>query len=195
MKQALYFCHGAPGSPLDADLGFAGRFGLPRVIAPDLFVAGALGDDPIKGAMAQFDTLTQKLPDGGIHLVGFSIGAMVAAHIAAARPERVNRLTLVSPAAPLPLGNFLPQMARQPVFRLAASHPYLFSALTYGQGVLARAMPDFLMCRLFANADGSEHALLENPNAAEAIRKGLCHSFSQHPKGYARMISAYVRDW
>ena len=86
-------------------------------------------------------------------------------------------------------------MARQPVFRLAASHPHLFSALTNGQGVLARAMPDFLMQRLFANADGAELALLENPGAAEAIRKGLCHSFSQHPKGYARMISAYVRDW
>lgn len=195
MKQALYFCHGAPGSPQDADLGFAGRFGLPRVIAPDLFLAGATGDDPIKAAIAQFDGLTQKLPDGGIHLVGFSIGAMVAAHIAAARPERINRLTLVSPAAPLQLGNFLPQMAGQPVFRLAARHPHLFAALTYGQGILSRTAPDFLMRRLFANAGGAEHALLESPDAAEVIRKGLCHSFAQHPKSYARMLAAYVRDW
>ncbi|MDT8326198.1 MAG: alpha/beta hydrolase [Roseovarius sp.] len=195
MKQALYFCHGAPGSPLDADLGFAGRFGLPRVIAPDLFAAGATGDDPIKATTAQFDSLTEKLPDGGIHLVGFSIGAMVAAHIAAARPERINRLTLVSPAAPLQLGDFLPQMAGQPVFRLAARHPHLFTALTYGQGVLTRAAPDFLMRRLFATAGGAEHALLENPDAAEVIRKGLCHGFAQNPKGYARMVAAYVRDW
>lgn len=195
MKQALYFSHGAPGSPQDADFCFAGRFGLPRVIAPDLFAAGTPGDDPIEAATAQFDSLTQKLPDGGIHLVGFSIGAMVAAHIAAARPERINRLTLVSPAAPLQLGNFLPQMAGQPVFRLAARHPRLFSALTYGQGVLTRAAPDFLMRRLFANAGGAEHALLENPEAAEVIRKGLYHSFAQNPKGYARMVRAYVRDW
>ncbi len=195
MKQALYFCHGAPGSPSDADLGFAGRFGLSPVMTPDLFADDTPGTDTIKSALAQFDSMTRKIPDGRIHVVGFSIGAMVAAHIAAARPERLMRLTLISPAAPLQLGDFLPQMAGQPVFRLAARHPGLFSALTYGQGVLTRAAPDLLIRRLFASAGGSEHALLENPDAAEVIRKGLRHSFSRHPKGYARMIAAYVSDW
>ena len=104
MNQALYFCHGAPV------------------------------DDPIKTATAQFDSLSLIRPNGGIHLVGFSIGAMVAAHIPAAGPERVNRLKLVPPAAPLQLGKFLPQMAGHTAFRLAARHPRLFSARTYGQG-------------------------------------------------------------
>ncbi|SFN91514.1 Pimeloyl-ACP methyl ester carboxylesterase [Roseovarius lutimaris] len=195
MKQALYFCHGLPGSPSDADLGFADQFDLPPIIAPDLFSAKAPGDDPVKTAIAQFESLTGKIPDGSIHLLGFSMGAMLAIHIAAAHPERIKRLTLISPAAPLQLGNFLPHMAGQPLFRLAARHPSLFLALTYGQGLLARAAPELLIRRLFASAGGSEHALLEHPDAAEAIRQGLRHSYTHHPKGYARMIAAYVSDW
>ena len=96
----IYFCHGVPGGPEDASL-----LGIEGVAAPDLFAAAPL---------AQFDAATAGAPDGSVHLVGFSIGAMVALRLAASRPDKVGKVTLISPAAPLNLGDFLPAMAGKP---------------------------------------------------------------------------------
>ena len=180
-KTMIYFCHGVPGGPSDAAL-----LGLEDVIAPNLFEAAPL---------AQFDTLTKDSPDGSVHLVGFSIGAMVALRLAASRPAKVGKVTLIAPAAPLSLGNFLPAMAGRTVFRLAKRAPAVLRGITGVQGLLLRVSPDFVLDRLFAKADPHERRLVAEPEVRKVLRAGLRNSFRAHPKAYVQAVCAYTGDW
>jgi len=67
------------------------------VIAPDLPGHGShAGTAPSIGAMV--DLLVPLLPDGPVHLVGHSLGAVVAVHIARRIGRRAVHLTLISAA-------------------------------------------------------------------------------------------------
>jgi pimeloyl-ACP methyl ester carboxylesterase len=141
------------------------------------------------------DAKGQGTASNKIHLVGFSIGAMVAIKIAAAHPDRISRVTLVSPAVPLQLGDFLPVMAGKPVFDLAMRRPGLLRAVTALQGIATRIAPNFLIKSLFAKCGPAERALLEDQTFQTVMRKALSDSFVHHPKAYLGYISAYVEDW
>ncbi len=177
----IYFCHGVPGGPEDASL-----LGIEGVAAPDLFAAPPL---------AQFDAATADAADGSVHLVGFSIGAMVALRLAASRPERIGKVTLIAPAAPLSLGDFLPDMAGKLVFRLAKRLPSLLRFVTGLQGLVVKIAPDFLLDRLFAKADPHERRLVSEPEVRRVLRAGLRNSMVNHPTAYVQAISAYVGNW
>ena len=131
----------------------------------------------------------------GIHLVGFSIGAMVAIKIAASRPELVSKVTLVSPAAPLQLGTFLPNMAGQPIFRLAMKHPRLLDLVTVIQGRIARLAPRLMTRILFGSCGPSERALLNDPSFIDAINQATYLSFVKHRQTYLAYVKDYVADW
>lgn len=158
----IYFCHGVPGGPEDASL-----LGIEGVAAPDLFAAAPL---------AQFDAATAGAPDGSVHLIRFSIGAMVALRLAASRPDKVGKVTLISPAAPLNLGDFLPAMAGKPVFRMAKRLPSLLRFVTGLQGLVVKIAPDFMLDRLFAKAEPHERRLVSEPEVRKALRAGLRNS-------------------
>jgi len=177
----IYFCHGVPGGPEDASL-----LGIEGVAAPDLFAAAPL---------AQFDAATAGAPDGSVHLIRFSIGAMVALRLAASRPDKVGKVTLISPAAPLNLGDFLPAMAGKPVFRMAKRLPSLLRFVTGLQGLVVKIAPDFMLDRLFAKAEPHERRLVSEPEVRKALRAGLRNSMVNHPTAYVQAISAYVGDW
>lgn len=72
---------------------------------------------------------------------------------------RVEKLHLISAAAPLDGGDFLASMAGQAVFRLARATPLLFLLLSGWQGLLARFAPHVLFKLLFASARGSDVAM------------------------------------
>ena len=151
----IYFCHGVPGGPDDAQLLMSGD---PEVIAPNLFQDGVfLPED-------QFDALTEGALDGAVHLVGFSIGAMAAVRIAAAFPARVGKLTLISPAAPLELGDFLPDMAGLPVFKITMRSPFLLKGLVAVQGLFKRMAPNLLIRQLFGTAEAELLAIPRVPD-------------------------------
>lgn len=174
--EVIFFCHGAPGSKHDAN--FLPSFDKDlTLLAPNLFAGQTKSDDPISNALAQFDKMTAAFPDGRIQVVGFSVGAMVAIEIAAARAARVGLLTLISPAAPLGLGNFLEHMAGKPVFELAIGKPKLLRALTFAQGILARFFPNFLIAQLFSKCGEVEKSLLSNSVFNNSLRAGMLNSF------------------
>lgn len=177
----IYFCHGAPGGPADASL-----LSIQGVVAPNLFASAPL---------AQFDVDTADELDGSVHLVGFSIGAMVALRLAASRPERVGKVTLISPAAPLALGDFLPDMAGASVFKMAIRAPAALRALTGLQGLGVKIAPDFVLNRLFAKAGEQERRLMAEPEVRRVLRAGLRNSFRDHPTAYVQAVCAYVGDW
>lgn len=187
--QFVYF-HGQPGSL--EELTLAGGASLP----PGLFAPDRATDRPDLPLGAYLDhlaaTILARLPDGPIRLVGFSLGAFVALEVALRIAGRDVRLDLVSPAAPLGLGDFLPDMAGGAVFGLAARSPGLFGLLTGVQGVLARAAPGLLFSQIFAGAAGADGALARDPGFQATIRRILAHGLARGAKGYRREVLGYV---
>jgi pimeloyl-ACP methyl ester carboxylesterase len=155
----IYFCRGVPGGREDASL-----LGIEGVAAPDLFAAAPL---------APFDAATAGAPDGSVHLIRFSIGAMVALRLAASRPDKVGK----------------------PVFRIAKRLPSLLRFVTGLQGLVVKIAPDFMLDRLFAKAEPHERRLVSEPEVRKALRAGLRNSMVNHPTAYVQAISAYVGDW
>lgn len=191
-QEAAYFCHGMPGSEHDVQL-IQNVDENVQIFAPNLLHTGS--SDPISDVLTAFDKQTKGFANARINVVGFSIGAMVAIKIAAARPKRVGRLTLISPAAPLSLGNFLPNMAGKPVFTLAMNHPNALKILTFGQGLLSSVAPDFLIKQLFAKCGAAEQKLVDSPRFRNVIKRGFSNSFRQHSDAYVRFVRSYVEDW
>jgi pimeloyl-ACP methyl ester carboxylesterase len=189
---AIFFCHGAPGSPRDAALLLPITPHI-KLIAADLFRAGS--GTVLENALQDFDEQTRIFENHKIHITGFSIGAMMAIQIAAARPDRVGQLTLISPAAPLGLGDFLPDMAGKPVFDLAQNALRLLQVLTKIQSLLARYLPHVLINQLFKKSSPREQGLIADPKVQSIIAGGLQNSFQTHPKQYLATLQTYVSDW
>lgn len=187
--QYVYF-HGQPGSPDELTLVSAGR--LPAgLFAPDRGV-----DRPDLPLGPYLDHLAAsvvvRFPTGPIQLVGFSLGAFVALEVALRLADREVRLDLVSPAAPLGLGEFLPDMAGGAVFGLAARSPGLFGLLTGLQGGLARVAPGLLFGQIFAGAAGADADLARDPAFQATITRILRNALAHGAKGYRREVLGYV---
>lgn len=132
---------------------------------------------------------------GGVRLIGFSAGAFAALRTAALLGDKAAALDLVSPAAPLQLGTFLPAMAGGPIFRMAAQRPGLFSLMARAQGWLARHCPDFLLGRLLATAQGGDADLARDPGFREGMAAAVRDGLGRDPRGFEREVLAYVADW
>lgn len=180
----LIFCHGVPGSAQDAAL-FARGLGAARAdsVALDLLA----GWDAYERA---FLAASAKAP---VHLAGFSLGAMAALRLALAHPDRVLRVTLISPAAPLGFGTFLPDMDGAPVFAMAAKRGPGFRLMTAGQAAVARLAPRAMLRMLFARSCPADQAVLEDPTTVEALLSGLKNSFQTQRAGYRTYVQDYVR--
>jgi pimeloyl-ACP methyl ester carboxylesterase len=190
--EPIFFCHGAPGSPQDVDvLRTAGND--TQIIAPNMFDLGA--GDVVDQMVEAFDRSTSKNGGKSVHVVGFSIGTMVAIKVAAARPDRIAKLTLISSAAPLQLGDFLPDMAGKPVFDLAKNRPKTLKLLTKTQSLLSTIAPNFLMNQLFSKCGKLEHELLVDPKFQQVIKQGFANSFCQNSNAYINLLQSYVVDW
>ncbi|MEK6540586.1 MAG: alpha/beta fold hydrolase [Pseudomonadota bacterium] len=151
---ATVYLHGQPGS--SAELGL---FGTNYAIdyAPDR--QDALLAEPEQLAK----DVARALPHHSLHLVGFSLGAFAALRLAAQLGDKVARIDLVSPAAPLDGGDFLTHMAGRAVFSLARDWPRLFAAMTRVQSGMARFAPHALFRQVFADAAGEDRMLAADP--------------------------------
>lgn len=191
-KNAVFFCHGAPGSPQDATL-------LPALPADTLLIAHDILAAPpqtmLAAAIEAFESAADRFAGGKITIAGFSIGAMLALKLAAARPDATSGLILISAAAPLSLGNFLPHMAGKPVFELAADHPGKLRTLTRIQCLLSRVTPKLLRNQLFHKSGSPERALLQNKAICAVLQAGFRNSFCSHPDAYIALLQSYVCDW
>ncbi len=180
-RAPIVYFHGMPGGPGEWDL-----------LAPAALQEGAIALDrnsPNRDGLALVD-----LPEN-VTVIGFSLGAPPALRLARQLGERVEALHLVSPAAPLQLGSFLPDMAGGALFALAARHPRLFRLVVAAQCLLARHAPALLLGRLFATARGGDARLWADPGfrtgLAEVLRKGL----GRDARGFAAEVAAFVADW
>ena len=91
----IVYCHGLPGSDAEIEPLISAKAQWPYVLAPLDFTG--------------FEQFVSNNPVRKVHVVGFSLGAMTALKLTALYPDAVERLTLIAPAAPLELGEFLPK--------------------------------------------------------------------------------------
>ncbi|MFM2300880.1 MAG: hypothetical protein RLZZ84_616 [Pseudomonadota bacterium] len=132
---------------------------------------------------------------GPVTLVGFSLGAPIAVAVARELGPRAAHIHLVSPAAPLQLGDFLNAMAGGPLFAIAAKHPRLFRVVARIESLIARTAPAFLLDRLFASAAGGDIALRRDPAFRTAMAQVLRDGLGRTPHGFVAEVTAYVGDW
>lgn len=186
----LYF-HGLPGSAAElAGFGpeIAAKAGAFDVVARH----GAAGEGYFPRLAA---SIAARFPAGLLHLVGFSLGAAAALRVAPHLGERVERIDLVSPAAPLQLGDFLGQMAGAPVFRAALAGRAPFAALTFAQAQIVRIAPQKMAAALMVKCKGADRELAANARFIAALAQSLRYSLIDSRPAYTAEIRAYVGDW
>lgn len=190
----VYF-HGAPGAPCEIDaFDQAARLHVLRIVCLDRFAL-----TPSLTGEAYYQCLARAIDhlagDWEPVFVGFSIGAFIALQTSRQMTHRVRHLHLVSAAAPLDAGDFLPAMAGKQVFTLAKNFPALFRLLSAWQGLLARYFPTVLFRMLFASATGADRALAADSDFQTAMIRTLRSGFAGRVHGYVRDVSAYVQPW
>lgn len=198
----VVFAHGLPGSA-SADLRIAGLgedvsqqiIGLERLACLDHTGEDTVARDYAAAVLADFDTKAASVSNHAVRLVGFSLGAMSALHIAAARPERVASLELIAPAAPLALGDFLPLMAGKPVFSAARAGKWQLALLARLQRQGLQLFPQAMARMLFRSSSPAEQALMARPAESAAFIDGCKAAIVTHAAGYRRELRAYVTDW
>jgi len=177
----IIYCHGLPGSP--EELNFLGREHTKpaRVFGPQH-----------QGEIAEYfsSTLNCKL-----HVVGFSLGAMAAIKLSVKYANVVNMISLISPAAPLELGNFLPEMAGRFVFQLASRSPIQFRVLTELQKYGAILSSEIVINTMFKGSPESEILLLKDSEFKKALVSGLKESYGKNNSTYRQEIHDYVKPW
>lgn len=173
---ALYF-HGLPGTLQETTL-------IPSLAESD---AGTLVDG------WRIDAQSIKAP---IAVTAFSLGAFGALRFAAEHPDKVSSLHLISPAAPLGLGDFLPQMAGGSVFKLARDRPAAFRALTNVQSAVVRLAPSLVHNTLFKNVGELEAAFVERSDVKDILRNSFARTYG--PSGrphYIEQVISYTQPW
>ncbi len=186
----LYF-HGLPGSAAElASFGaeIAAQAGHFHVV--DRSAAPGEGYFPSLAAR-----IAAQYPDEPLRLVGFSLGAAAALQVAPYLGARVERIDLVSPAAPLQLGDFLDDMVGAPVFRAALAGRVPFAALTFMQAQVARIAPAKMAAALMAKARGADRELAADPQFIAGLAQSLQCSLLAQRAAYTAEIQAYVADW
>lgn len=190
----VYF-HGVPGGTSEASVfdRCAKEHGLSVVCLDRFSVPEAVDEE------TYFQSLADEIRNIGqgrmVTVVGFSVGAFVALQTCRYLHADVTHLHLVSAAAPLEGGDFLPLMAGKAVFRLARDMPWLFKLLSRSQSLIGKCCPKVLYRMLFGNVSGGDKALCSTPEFQAFASALLIECFSGGLKGYLRDIRAYVRPW
>lgn len=177
----IIYCHGLPGSSHEIKF-------LEHHDSLAVHVFGPQHSDEIF-------KLTSSSLNRSVHVIGFSLGAMAAIKIAAQHHNKVSMMSLIAPAAPLELGNFLPGMAGRVVFQTASRSALQFRALTALQKISVRLSSKFVIQSMFKGSPESEAALLQHSDFKESLLAGFKDSYGKNQKAYRSEIHDYMKSW
>lgn len=152
------YLHGLPGS--QAELGLTR---LPHLTTVDR-------------SAPSFAQMANGLPAGEMHLVGFSLGAAAALRLAALLPDRVVRVTLVSPIAPPSLGGTLP-------------------AFVTGGGILARLSPGMATGGMVKKITSAEPDIFADRSAQNALKTAFKDGTGAGAATMARELEEWKKPW
>lgn len=170
----IVYCHGLPGSVKEIE----------SLIPEGCAAPSFLGPLDLEG----FDKWLGNTGRKDVHLIGFSLGALTAIKAAARHSDAVKKVTLIAPAAPLELGDFLPRMAGRPVFKAAKSGDILFSAFTTAQRLGVAMAPEKIITAMFEDSPAADKDLLADPDFKRALISGLKQSLGQDRRAYHKAI-------
>jgi len=176
-----FYCHGLPGSP-DETSKFI------RANPPEFHFLKPLDFDG-------FDKIVLESKASKTHIIGFSLGAMTALKIAALRPNHVSKISLIAPAAPLDMGDFISKMAGQPVFNMASNGTIPFAIFTAIQKLGVSIIPKKIIRIMFADSPQADIALLSDIDFERSLLNGLMSSFGNESQLYRRAVLEYVQPW
>lgn len=185
----IIYCHGLPGSTSELS-----AFGVPQAathIHPLNRFSGGTGAYE-SDLLASFDALDLTEPTT---VAGFSLGAMSAMRLAARRPHLVSKLVLISPAAPLQLGDFLADMAGRPVFEAARRGASSLRILSQLQATMASIAPRLVIRTMFQKSAEADRRLLESPAFLDMLVNALRASLGSYQAAYRAELLSYVRPW
>jgi len=191
----VFYFHGAPGSAAEAAmLEQAANKEQLCIISFKRFSI-----DPTLDIQTYYQQQADKIASISeglkVDLIGFSIGCHVAIEVALLLEKQLASLHLVSCAAPIEGGDFLPGMAGGTVFKLAHKAPLLFSALSHWQRLLAKFAPLLLYKMLFSSARSQDRELASSAAFKQLLMPVLADCFSRDVSGYIRDVKAYVKPW
>lgn len=179
MNIPIFHIHGLPGSTGESELFTSFKPANLLHLKP----FGVAGQEKLIQAHSQFS------------IVAFSLGSKTAMEIAAAYPQKVQKITLVSPAAPLELGNFLPHMDGRMVFEIAQANSLLYALMTFGMGMMAQYSPAYLMKRMFGESCEAEQELLKNETFRRVFCQGLKQSLVDERVQYMKAVKEFGQPW
>jgi pimeloyl-ACP methyl ester carboxylesterase len=193
-EPVVYF-HGIPGGPGELEaFGHSALWLVSQGYLPDRQEMS-----PGASLSSHFDRLASdinsRFETSQVRFVGFSLGAYVALEVASRMGSKVSHISLVSAAAPLATGHFLPDMAGKVVFQSARRAPFVLEALIALQSLVLRVAPDKLFDALFGDAKGLDRDLAEQPLFRAAIIETLRKCFQVGSSNYRRELMGYVGDW
>jgi pimeloyl-ACP methyl ester carboxylesterase len=188
MDGRILYCHGLPGSP--HELRALGAPPPGRIVALDRLVRHE--ETYESRVLSAFDAVG--IQDAAT-VAGFSLGAMAAIHIAARRPGRVRNLVLISPAAPLQLGDFLSAMAGRSVFEAAQRGGASLRLLSTAQWIASGVAPSALIGLMFRSGSDAERRLAALPGFRQDIVRSVRHCTGRAYLAYRDELRAFVRPW
>jgi pimeloyl-ACP methyl ester carboxylesterase len=189
VTRRIIYCHGLPGSPDELS---AFETSTPPQHVHGLDRLSDRHGDYQERLLAAFDRLGVDEP---VSIAGFSLGAMSALHIAAERARLVTKLILISPAAPLELGDFLPAMAGRPVFEAARAGDWPLRFFSAAQASMVAHAPRFVINTMFRTSPAADRALLFSKRFVDVVVSGLRACLGSQQEAYRRELRAYVQPW
>lgn len=120
---------------------------------------------------------------------------MSALHIAAERGPLVRKLILISPAAPLELGDFLPAMAGRPVFEAARAGDWSLRLFSAAQASMVALAPSFVINTMFRASPDADRALLSSKRFVDVVVSSLRACLGSQQDAYRSELRAYVQPW
>jgi len=119
-SENIVYCHGLPGSAQEISFLNSESTKCLEVLGPQHIV--------------DFMDAESAKAVADLHIIGFSLGCLAAVKLAEQGGDSVRKLSLISAATPLELGDFLPAMAGKVVFETAMRSAFRFRMLTAIQG-------------------------------------------------------------
>jgi pimeloyl-ACP methyl ester carboxylesterase len=195
----VLLCHGLADSRLSARLfaGAAREHGL-RVVGADR--PGIGGTDArrlnrVADWVADATVVLDALGVGPVALLGVSGGGAFAAACAAAMPDRVRRLVLVSPLGP-PAWPTREMAAGQRICLPVARYAPAFGGWFMGRlAILARRAPGRFVRLVAAEMPDSDRRALARPDLREAFLTNYLEAFHQGTRGVAQDLRVLTRPW
>lgn len=196
--RVVFHFHGSPAGRLDrwGDDTTLDRLNvrLVTVDRPGIGRSGWARDRRVLDFAADVEQLADALGVERFPVLGFSAGGAYAAACAAALPERVEALGLISPIGRVDERG-VDGMSVAPYLKLAARAPWAMRAVFVALALMAKHDPDRAHRQTFGRAPRADRDVLDRPHVKERYWWGQRDSLGGRARGIVGDMAVNQRPW